>query len=110
MPKKPSLLDRTEELLNEGELPHEFLLRIARGGPVIHKSWKIKHFKQGPRAGEFKSKELIEEEIYPTFSERMEAAKIAAPYFTPKLASSTVKQEQTVVEFTDDFSGGGSGS
>ena len=91
-------------------MPHEFLLRISRGEPVIQKSFKIKYFTNGPRAGEFKSKELIEEEVYPTLTERMDAAKIAAPYFTPKLATSTIKQEQTIVEFSDDYSGGASGS
>lgn len=91
--------------MSEGELPHEFLLRVAKGDPIEHKFWKIKHFKQGPRAGEFKSKELVTETLYPTFQERMEAAKIAAPYFAPKLASSTIKQESTIVEFTDEYGG-----
>ena len=53
-----------------GELPHEFLLRIARGEEI-----------DGTK---------------PTFEQRMDAASVAAPYFAPKLAAIEQKIEQEV--------------
>jgi hypothetical protein len=50
-----------EAAQRSGELPHEFLLRIARGEEI-----------DGHR---------------PTFQERMAAAQASAPYYAPKLAS-----------------------
>ena len=44
-----------------GEMPHEFLLRVMRGEAV--------------------------DGAVPTFAERLDAAKAAAPYFAPKLAA-----------------------
>jgi hypothetical protein len=58
-----------------GELPHEFLLRISRGEPI-----------EGHK---------------PTFSERVDAAKVAAPYYAPKLASMTVQQPRRPFEVPD---------
>lgn len=58
-----------------GELPHEFLLRVARGEVVKH---KVKN----PLSG------LYEDEDYvPKWEDRMDAAKSAAPYFAPKFAT-----------------------
>lgn len=57
-----------------GELPHEFLLRVARGEPIEH-------------AGSI---------IQPNFDYRFAAAQAAAPYFAPKLASVEQKIEETV--------------
>ncbi len=105
MPRKTSILDNVEELSKPGEKPHEFLMRVASGQPIIQSIWKYTYFKFGPRAGDLKEKELIEEEIYPTFQERMEAAKAAAPFFAPKLASTTVKEDKVQVFFDDDFGG-----
>lgn len=51
----------------KGELPHEFLARVARG-------------------------EMIDG-YQPTFKERQEAASAAAPYFAPKLAQIEQKTE-----------------
>lgn len=53
-----------EEAAEAGMLPHEFLAAIARG-------------------------EMIGDHE-PTFEERMDAAKAAAPFFAPKLASTQV--------------------
>jgi len=55
-----------------GELPHEFLLRVSRGEEVDgHK---------------------------PSFSERVDAAKVAAPYFAPRLASMAVERPREPFE------------
>jgi len=53
-----------EEAAKTGELPHEYLLRISRGEKI--------------------------EGYTPTFTERMDAAKAAAPYFAPKLSTTSV--------------------
>lgn len=50
-----------EEAAKTGELPHEFLLRVMRGGKISgHK---------------------------PSFAERLDAAKAAAPFYAPRLAA-----------------------
>jgi len=63
-----------------GELPHEFLLRIARGEPILHKS-------KNPVTGEFEDDYVI-----PRFEDRMDCAKAAAPYFAPKFATVEITQ------------------
>lgn len=95
-----------QKAMDSGDLPHEWLLRIARGEAIPHKRWKITYYQTGPRAGEEKSRELIEEEVYPNFVDRVDAAKAAAPYYAPRLSSQKVQQENTTVVFSDDFSGG----
>ena len=68
---------KVRELALDSELlPHEFLLKVCRGEGIKHKRVVLKG----------KSHELIEEIIYPDFDMRMEAARIAAPYFAPKLS------------------------
>jgi hypothetical protein len=72
---------RTREIADKaaasGMLPHEFLLAVVRG-------------------------EAIDGAV-PTFADRLEAAKAAAPYFAPKLSSVDVRAEHrtSVTEFTD---------
>lgn len=56
-----------------GMLPHEWLLAVMRGE-------QINHF-----AYDYDSQEIIEVIVLPTFADRMEAAKSAAPYFANKL-------------------------
>lgn len=56
---------RAEAQKDGGLLPHEFLLKVSRGEPI--------------------------DGHHPTFQERVEAAKAAAPYFQPKLAQ--IQQE-----------------
>lgn len=56
-----------------GMLPHEWLLAVMRGE-------QINHF-----AYEAETQEIIEVIVLPTFADRMEAAKSAAPYFANKL-------------------------
>ena len=64
--RKPGSVNRISRKVREdaaktGELPHELLLRISRGETIDGHA--------------------------PAFSERMDAAKAAAPYFAPKLAA-----------------------
>lgn len=66
-----------------GLLPHEWLLKVARGEAVPHKQWKVKYDKSGNEI----SRELVEVEFYADFATRIDAAKAAAPYYAPRLAS-----------------------
>jgi len=74
-----------------GELPHEWLLKIAEGHIVKQKQLVITLYKSGPNKGEEKSREWIDRDYYPTFHERVDAAKAAAPFYAPKLATQTIK-------------------
>lgn len=58
-----------------GEMPHYFLLRIARGEMIEQ---KILNQLTG---------EVTEMIVCPPFDQRVDAAKAAAPYFAPKLAA-----------------------
>lgn len=62
-----------EEARATGMLPHEWLLAVMRGE-------QINHF-----AYDSESQEIIEVIVLPTFTDRMEAAKAAAPYYANKL-------------------------
>lgn len=64
-----------EEAAKTGELPHMILLRIARG-------------------------EVLDGHT-PAFSERMDAAKAAAPYFAPKLAATEFNMHKDKREAKD---------
>lgn len=72
---------RTREIADKaassGLLPHEFLLAVVRG-------------------------EAIDGTV-PTFADRLEAAKAAAPYFAPKLSSVDVRAEhrKSPAEYSD---------
>jgi hypothetical protein len=70
-----------EEAQKTGELPHEFLLRVARGEQI--------------------------DGYAPTFPERVEAAKASAPYFAPKLTATDVSADlrttnRSVSELSDE--------
>lgn len=65
------------------ELPHEFLLRIMRGEEFSETT--IDAY----------GNEIIRK-FRPTLQMRMQAAKIAAPYLAPRLASSTVDVNGTL--------------
>ena len=75
-----------------GLLPHEWLLKIARGEPVAHKRWKISYDKKGAEI----KRELLTEEYYADFPQRIDAAKAAAPYYMPKLATQIVKVDGNI--------------
>ncbi len=58
------------------ELPHEFLLRVAQGHPIVVK---------------IPGKQQIRYEV-PTIEQRIKAANMAAPYFAPRLSAVQVLQ------------------
>lgn len=68
--------------METGLLPHEWLLKVARGEPIEHTRVVIQYDKNGKE----KSRELVTEEVYADFPTRIDAAKAAAPYYAPKLA------------------------
>ena len=71
-----------EAAVATGELPHEFLLRVSRGGPITDVV---------AREGIYEAVERT-----PTFAERVDAAKAAAPFYAPKLASVAAQVETEV--------------
>ena len=75
-----------EAAMAVGLLPHEWLLKVARGDEIEQKRWKIKYDKAGNEI----SRELITEMIHPDFPTRTDAAKAAAPYYAPRLAVQTI--------------------
>ena len=80
-----------EEAMKTGLLPHEWLLKVARGEPILHKYYRTTVDRRGKEA-----KELVEEEVYADFATRVDAAKAAAPYFAPKLSAQTVSIPEPV--------------
>ena len=74
-----------------GLLPHEWLLMVARGDPIPHKQWKVVYCKKGNEV----SRELVEVEVYADFATRVDAAKAAAPYYAPRLATQQLKIDPT---------------
>ena len=62
-----------DEAKKSGLLPHEWLLQVARGEPVLHHVINAKG----------KYEETL---VYPPMDMRIDAAKAAAPYYAPKLA------------------------
>ena len=80
-----------EEAMKSGMLPHEWLLKVARGEPITHKYYRTTVDRRGKE-----TKELVEEEVYADFATRVDAAKAAAPYFAPKLSAQTVSIPEPV--------------
>ncbi|MEB2499549.1 hypothetical protein [Burkholderia cenocepacia] len=67
-----------ERAAQTGELPHEFLLRVVRGEDAFFDSVQV-------------NGESVEIQRKPTFAERVDAAKAAAPYFQPRLAATEIE-------------------
>lgn len=67
-------VQQVEAARSTGELPHEFLLRVARGEEINH----------------------YDRIIQPDFDTRISCAQAAAPYFAPKLAQIEQKIESNV--------------
>lgn len=67
-----------------GELPHEFLCRVARGD--IIQQWQ-----KDPATNLFHKTEIA-----PTLEERIDCAKAAAPYFAPKFG--TIEFQKTLTD------------
>lgn len=75
---------------NGDRLPHEILNDAANG-----KCFKLKrevkvYYKTGPNKGKIKESYWEDFDYYPNYAERQDAAKAAAPYYAPKLASKEV--------------------
>jgi hypothetical protein len=86
----------TLEAKNNGYvLPHEILLRAANGECFKQRKLVITYYKSGPNKGCEKDREWIEEDYWPTVQEQIDAAKAAASYFAPRLATQTVKTDET---------------
>ncbi len=81
-----------------GKLPHEILLDAARGECFKVRRLVITYHRSGPKRGYEKSREWVLEDHYPSYSERIEAAKAAAPYYAPRLAAQTIDTGDKTVE------------
>lgn len=90
--------DIIKKAAGEGLLPHEILLKAARGEPFIITKLVIILHKSGPKRGKEKRKELIKETYYPSFNEQIECARSAAPYFAPRLATQLVKTDEKTAD------------
>ena len=71
-----------------GELPHEFLLRVARG--------------EGIDIIEECDGVLTERTYYPNFTDRVECATSCANYFAPKLTAQQVEDVTGTEELSDE--------
>lgn len=74
---KPQSVKATEP---KAPLPHEWLRDIMLGNPI--EQWERRRNEDG-------TEEVVATLVYPDLKTRIEAAKIAAPYFAPRLASQT---------------------
>lgn len=83
---RKAVIENRDRAAESGLLPHEWLLRVARGDGIEHRRWQIKR----DAAGNEIERELCVELFYADFGTRIDAAKAAAPYFAPKLQSTTV--------------------
>ena len=79
-------------------LPHEILLKAARGERFTIKVKQIVKYKSGPQKGEMKEIRWVDEDYYPNFNEQVECARSAAPYYTPRLATQTVKTDEKTAD------------
>ena len=72
--------------METGLLPHEWLLKVSRGEGITHCRWEATYDEDGEET----SRMLIEEEVYVDFTTRLDAAKVAAPFYAPKLTVQAV--------------------
>jgi len=79
-------------------LPHEILLRAANGECFKQKRLEITYYKAGPNKGHEKSRQWVEEDYWPTVHEQIDAAKAAAPYYAPRLATQLIKTDEQTAE------------
>ena len=70
-----------------GILPHEWLLKVCRGDMIEQRTKVCEYYKSGTMKGMIKSEEWVLDTYYPTFPERLDAAKHASPYYAPRLAT-----------------------
>lgn len=76
-------MEARERAAATGELPHEFLLRVARGEDAF-----VDYVGAGSARRQIRRK--------PSFAERVDAAKAAAPYFQPRLATTDVQHRGAI--------------
>lgn len=85
----------------QGLLPHEWLLKVVRGDSIIQRYTTDVLDKQGKIIGQ----EVHEKEVYPDLSMRHDAAKAAAPYYAPRLATQVITlrgREDLINSLTDE--------
>ena len=86
-----------EEAKLMGCLPHEWLLKVTRGEPIVQRFVVSIYDKRGALVGE----EVQVKEVYPDLAMRVDAAKAAAPYYAPRLATQvlTLRNKSAGSEF-----------
>ncbi len=84
--------------VNKGLLPHEILLRAARGEKFVIRTSHTEFHEDGPDKGLVRSEKIFDQAYYPTFSEQINCAKAAAPYYTPRLTMPVLKPEDGTSE------------
>ena len=72
--------------MQEGILPHEWLLKVARGEGIEQHVWE----EIRDEDDELVSRKLVKVTLYPDIELRIDAAKAAAPYYAPRLVAQTV--------------------
>lgn len=75
-----------EAAIKTGLLPHEWLLKVARGEGIEHKRW----VETTDARTNVVTRQLVSEVVYAAFDERIDAAKAAAPYYAPRLVAQQV--------------------
>ena len=89
-----------EQAKEMGLLPHEWLLKITRGEPIVQSRWVDVVDSKGKITG----REVITGLVYPDLQMRQDSAKAAAPYYAPRLATQVVTirgREDLLNSFTD---------
>lgn len=85
-----------------GLLPHEWLLKVVRGEPIEqHYVVDVIDKKTGVVIGE----EVHSKMVYPSLDMRADAAKAAAPYYAPRLATQVITlrgREDVLNQLTDE--------
>lgn len=95
-----SAFSRSEARLT-GVPPHEFLLRIASGAPIDQHYVVDLIDSEGTIVGQ----EIRTKTIFPDIDMRIDAAKAAAPYYAPRLATRVItirSQEDELNDLSDE--------
>lgn len=84
-----------------GILPHEWLLKVVRGDP-IEQSYTVNVV---DKKGKIIGQEVMTKTVYPDLHMRHDAAKAAAPYYAPRLATQVITlrgREDMLNQLTDE--------
>ncbi len=84
-----------------GILPHEWLLKVVRGDPIEQNYTVDVLDKKGQVIGQ----EVVTKTVYPDLQMRHDAAKAAAPYYAPRLATQVITlrgREDVLNQLSDD--------